>query len=356
MSKEPSNEHGYARMPRIIRKGYKHLTKLQKLLYIYLRDLCGEKGTCYRSLRSLANETDFSIGFLSENIPELEKSGLIEAKKKKHNDRKWEVWHITIVNIWEKNAQFIKSEKCSPDEQNSVHDMNSSQDEQNNPESVHDMNEYSEKCSHGDDNREVEGKENPLLTENVSKTNQPTTTLSSDQLFWFKSVYCQAKFVKVIPKLTAKFEEHMVALSANIETVDRLNMLFDYAVEQLKDKPDPRVRPGNLVYYLNDWLQIQPPQDQIPDEEEAFFDEDREMPVAFEQEMRRQARMMNEEAKAKQYSELLKKVYREARKSDKDFAGAMQWASDARNGSRYFSRLCDGIGISLGDLLENGIF
>lgn len=141
---------GYARMPRIIRKGFKNLSKLQKLLYIYLRDLCGEIGTCYRSVRTLAEETDFSTGYVSENIPKLRAAGLIVAEKLKRFERGWPVWHIRIVDIWPKNAAFLRG-NCSPDEQNEQnseenqgnHDQNRSRGEQNPPngdETVHDVN------------------------------------------------------------------------------------------------------------------------------------------------------------------------------------------------------------------------
>src|SRR5204863_17489 len=131
---------------RIIRKGYKHLTHQQKLLYIYLRDLCGEsdlEGTCYRSLRSLAKETGFSTGFLSKAIPVLHNEGLIHAEMRKRHGSEWEVWHITIADIWEKNANYLQSEKenRSADEQieeKSVQQMN---------RSVHEMNTFKRNCS-----------------------------------------------------------------------------------------------------------------------------------------------------------------------------------------------------------------
>jgi len=145
MNEQTTYAYGFARMPRIIRKGYKNLTKMQKLLYIYLRDLAGEDGTCYRSLRTLQEETGFSIGYLSENIPILHNEGLIHAEMKKSATTHWEVWHISIVDIWELNASFIQAEKCSPDEQlvnQSVQDMNRSVHQMNSPaESVHAVNE-----------------------------------------------------------------------------------------------------------------------------------------------------------------------------------------------------------------------
>lgn len=237
-----SNAYGYARMPRIIRKGYKHLTKLQKLLYIYLRDLCGEKGTCYRSLRTLADETDFSIGYLSENIPLLEQSGLIEAKKKKRGEKKWEVWHITIVDIWEQNAQFLKSEKCSPGEQNDVHDMNCSQDEQNQPESVHGMNEDAEKCSHGANKEEKSLNKNPITDR--EKEEAPVSCTPSQQFIY----YCELE-----PEPTNKTlaEAHCEKLeAAGITTREQFRDLYALAARRVQGKTDETVHLGNMVKCL----------------------------------------------------------------------------------------------------------
>ena len=223
-----NNHYGYARMPRIIRKGYKELTNMQKLLYIYLRDLCGEHGTCYRSLRALAEETDFSTGYLSESIPLLVQAGLIIADKKKHNGQKWEVWHISIVDIWEKNAQFIQGESvhamntnCSPHEQNqekcSLHEHkspNCSYGEQLSTESVHNVNENGEKCSRGAYKEESTLNKNPLLTEKVRTCVPPA--LPPEQQKWFDEVYCGSKIAPVPPIVTETLKKHVVLLSRYI--------------------------------------------------------------------------------------------------------------------------------------------
>ncbi len=82
----PSVDFGFhAVIPRVIRTAYKHLTPVQKWLYVCLKDLCGDHGTCYRSLRALSEETDLSTGMLSESIADLHKAGLIHAEKKKRS-------------------------------------------------------------------------------------------------------------------------------------------------------------------------------------------------------------------------------------------------------------------------------
>src|SRR6266567_2768539 len=101
---EPKIDFGFhAVIPRIVRTGYKHLSHAQKWLYTCLKDLCGDKGTCYRSLRALAIETDMSTGLLSESIPVLHDAGLIHAEMKKRATGGKAVWHISIVDIWKAN-------------------------------------------------------------------------------------------------------------------------------------------------------------------------------------------------------------------------------------------------------------
>src|SRR5580765_2845316 len=171
MSEKNPNAYGYARMPRIIRKGYKVLTHQQKLFYIYLRDLCGEddnEGTCYRSIRSLAKETGFSTGFISNAIPILRDQELIYAEvRERDNDYygAWEVWHIQIIDIWKKNADFIQAEKekrsgkRSSDEQSekSAHQMN---------KTAQQMNTSGENRSSDEQNRSQSGTLQRTNTEN----------------------------------------------------------------------------------------------------------------------------------------------------------------------------------------------
>jgi len=111
----------YARVPRIVRTGYQELSHAEKWLYTCLRDLCGEAGECWRSLRALAKETGISIASLSSMIPHLEKVGLIDAMKKS-------TWFIKIKNIWQANKEYCSkiehsTAKCSENEQ-TVQKMN----------------------------------------------------------------------------------------------------------------------------------------------------------------------------------------------------------------------------------------
>ncbi len=113
----PKIEWGFfAVVPRVVRTQYKDLTHSDKWLYTCLKDLCGDKGTCFRTLRALKEETDISIASLSTMIPKLHEAGLIHAEKKRRSNSGKEVWHITIVDIWQSNKDFCSAIEQSKDE------------------------------------------------------------------------------------------------------------------------------------------------------------------------------------------------------------------------------------------------
>lgn len=270
-------------MPRIIRKGYKQLTKLQKLLYIYLRDLCGEAkgGICYRTLRTLADETDFSTGYLSENIPILAKAGLIKAHKQKRNDKKWEIWHISIVDIWDLNTKFIEAENRSRREQlennrssDEQNNENCSPDEQNTSKSVHDMNELDQNCSHGETEEEKGLNKNPSLLNKKESTppgstqpNVPSCIPSSTSLlenlteeerqFW--QLWSSRPFNKIAPKLNETAYKHVQALAPHVTTDEQIDSLIAYSKKKLEKRGiTDAVKLGNMNSDHNDWLQTRP--------------------------------------------------------------------------------------------------
>lgn len=109
--KEPSSKEKrgfYAMVPRIVRLGYPKLSTSEKWLYVCLKDLCGDTGICYRSLSALGKETGLAKSSLSVMIRNLEEVKLIHAEKKKRNAHGYEVWHITIIDIWKQNKQFCE--------------------------------------------------------------------------------------------------------------------------------------------------------------------------------------------------------------------------------------------------------
>jgi hypothetical protein len=158
--KNPKVEWGfYAVTPRIVRTQYKDLSHAEKWLYTCLRDLCGEKGTCFRSLRALKEETDISIASLSTMIPRLHNAGLVHAEKKRRSASGKEVWHISIIDIWQLNH-----DACSKNEQSGndiVQNLNedkevvqlSNNDVQNLNEKAGDCSEFERDCSNFSDRR-----------------------------------------------------------------------------------------------------------------------------------------------------------------------------------------------------------
>jgi hypothetical protein len=137
-------QHGgfFASVPRIVRTQYKDLSASEKWLYTCLKDLCGDRGTCFRNLRTLSIETSLSTGSLSTMIPNLHKAGLIHAEKKPRGLGGKEVWHISIVDIWQSNAVY-----CSGIEQPGISIV---QGLNNQVPVVQNMNEEAEYCSNSE--------------------------------------------------------------------------------------------------------------------------------------------------------------------------------------------------------------
>lgn len=151
-AQNPDMDFGfYAGIPRIVRTGYKDVSAVQKWLYVCLKDLAGDDGTCYRTIRALVEETGLSAGMISESILVLHKTGLIHAEKKKRSTGGKEVWHISIVDIWKKNGEAHPT-KRSPTEQTTpyidVHTAN-----------VHHTNDKPVECSRGEQKRSQDEQE-----------------------------------------------------------------------------------------------------------------------------------------------------------------------------------------------------
>jgi hypothetical protein len=150
MSKTPNPQidFGYfAAIPRSIRTEYKTLTPTQKWLYVCLKDLCGDHGTCYRALRTLSDETDISTGMLSESVQVLHAAGLIHAEKKKRQAGGKEVWHITIVDIWQANGKVHPSKRSDAEQKRSQNEQTTANVQYVN-ENVHCVNDKAKVCSH----------------------------------------------------------------------------------------------------------------------------------------------------------------------------------------------------------------
>jgi predicted transcriptional regulator len=214
--KQPKLKFGfYAVTPRIVRTKYKDLSHTEKWLYVCLKDLCGDKGTCFRTLRALSEETDISTGSLSKMVPNLHRAGLIHAEKKRRTESGKEVWHISITDIWTENVKA-----CSNAEQSTEVVQNSNKDVQNVNENAPDCSNSEKDCSNFSDRRnnseevtseERTREEKPTSVQQTSNSSQPADSFS--------------------PSLSQKSSEETKPLEVDYPLFDRLCQGKGYAAD-----------------------------------------------------------------------------------------------------------------------------
>lgn len=86
-------------------------------LYVHLKRVAGDEGTCWQSTRTLAEACKMSLAKVVDAKRELEAAGLIEIGK--HATRSGPGDTITIVDVWSEN--FSRYGKRSPHEQSVRH-------------------------------------------------------------------------------------------------------------------------------------------------------------------------------------------------------------------------------------------
>ena len=102
-------------------------------LYVHLKRVAGDEGTCWQSTNTLAKACQMSSGSVSNAKKELHKLGLIAVMTKKNTQGGIDHHEITIIDIWPRNiTRYVTS---SPHEQaSSPHEQASSPGEtKNNP-------------------------------------------------------------------------------------------------------------------------------------------------------------------------------------------------------------------------------
>lgn len=283
-TQEPKQDFGfYASVPRIVRTKYKDLSHAEKWLYVCLKDLCGDKGTCFRTLRALSEETDVSTGSLSKMIPHLHKAGLIHAEKKRRSASGKEVWHISIVDIWQENAKG-----CSENEQSTgevVQKMNNVVQKMNDNPEVCSKNERD--CSNFVDRRKnteertvieertKEERKNGDVPAKQKASHSSTHSSSSHSQFSFsqetkpeevvlseeeQAVYDFGKqtiFKAKPPFKTAKLQCECAEIAKHVKTAEQFQSLVQFvrALPYIQGQ----VHLKNLVNGLDGWLQTQQP-------------------------------------------------------------------------------------------------
>jgi len=272
-SQEPKRDFGfYATIPRIVRTKYKNLSHAEKWLYVCLKDLCGDKGTCFRTLRALSEETDVSTGSLSKMIPSLHKVGLIHAEKKRRTESGKEVWHITIADVWAENAKACSKNEQSASEvvQNPNKDVqNLNNKSENGSKNERDCSNFVDRRNNTEERTITEG-----ITEEERKITSSSTSLqpgtdsfshsSSSSAIIFSQeeelIYGFAKELKLsYLKRNEKNKAHCTKLvSKGVVTLEQMKSLLRFC----KQRPyltGKDLNLGNLASddELNGWLQTQ---------------------------------------------------------------------------------------------------
>ncbi len=85
-------------------------------LYAYIKRIAGESGLCWQAMRTIAKQTGMSLSAIDDSRKVLESKGLISCTKRKHGAQGWAAWHISIMDVWQKNVETM-AQKRSQDEQ-----------------------------------------------------------------------------------------------------------------------------------------------------------------------------------------------------------------------------------------------
>ena len=108
-----SNDHAYfSMMPNMLDD---MLDPYQYRLYAHIKRVCGERGMCWQSTETMAEQCRMSTGKVSEVKQELCKMGLITITEKKRHSGGSPYHHINIVDIWQRNMAH-SSQPRSPGE------------------------------------------------------------------------------------------------------------------------------------------------------------------------------------------------------------------------------------------------
>src|ERR1700719_963810 len=188
-ARNPEVDFGfYGAIPRLVRTGYKELNPLQKWLYVCLKDLCGEGGTCFRTIPILALECGLSRGFISEAIPLLQRAGLIHAtKKRRGNSMTKGIWHITIVDVWGANGKAHPTKKDTKESslcELSTAGENSPSEHESSPDEHSQRGEYSLselECSSGE-SEALSGEALSITVSGEAEEVDPSPDSSTDSL------------------------------------------------------------------------------------------------------------------------------------------------------------------------------
>lgn len=92
--------------------------------YLYLKRTAGDHGKCWKSNKTLANESKISIRKIKSLKAELEQKGLIKITQRKTENGDQDTSIIEIIDLWPKNfAHFLKPNEDVSKLEGVVHNM-----------------------------------------------------------------------------------------------------------------------------------------------------------------------------------------------------------------------------------------
>jgi len=201
-----------------------HSTLWDREVYIQMKRITGEDGTCWTSQKNLAKQCGISINRLKKSIQYLIKNKWIEFvgnKSVSSNGGLQETKEYKVIDLWHKNIQFYKGQGVSSNDIPNTKGV--SRDDQRG------ITSEAKGVSPGDD------KEEPILNKNTEEEQEGFI------LFW-------NKYPKKINKHTAKksFEK--------LKPGSKLLKVILESVAKFKETKEWKKDNGQFIPYPATWL------------------------------------------------------------------------------------------------------
>jgi hypothetical protein len=85
-------------------------------LWIAIKNIAGDKGTCVLSHEDLAALSMMSIGQVSKSAKYLMSVGLLRGKLYRDAGYPQKVWHFRIPDVWRENIEWAQEHRSIPDQ------------------------------------------------------------------------------------------------------------------------------------------------------------------------------------------------------------------------------------------------
>lgn len=111
ISEEPSDRRFFTIVPNYV---INHSTPYERSIYLYMKRLAGEHGSCWASNQTIAEHEGCSRNTVAKYIKQLVKRGWIkQVGYRSVGQTKQKVAEYRIVDLWDQNNQFYAKKKVS---------------------------------------------------------------------------------------------------------------------------------------------------------------------------------------------------------------------------------------------------